>query len=184
MENYNLREDEVILFRGAVAVSSFWKKEAKPTSYDTNLILTNLNIVLISDTLQTYSVEDIKIFNKAVQVIKKKKTVEIYHKTAELLLEFQHDKDAKEFSDKAIKLCGGESKFSRTMHKAMETFDLDINKIAKSTASAARDAMVGYVSGGSQGNGLAAKLGAALKSNQQKAKEEKKQLAAAKKDNK
>lgn len=184
MENYNLREDEVILFRGTVAVLSFWKKESNPTSYDTNLILTNLNIVLISDELQTYSVEGIKVFKDAVQIIRKKKAVEIYHRSAELLLEFENEKDAKDFCDKATKLLGGSSKFSRTVHKAMETLDLDINKIAKSTASAAREAMVGYVSGGSKGNGLAAKLGAAIKNNQQKAKEEKKQLAAAKKDNK
>ena len=52
-----------------------------------------------------------------MQVIRRKSIVDVYMKTGELFLDFEKEKEAKLFCDKALKLISGESKFVRSVKK-------------------------------------------------------------------
>ena len=158
MKNYELCENEVILFKGLVEVLSNWKEEKDIYKYNTELILTNINIVLITEIKKLFSsvidkkiykIDDVKIYDEAVQIIKRKERVDIYLLGGEVFLEFEKEKSAKEFCDKSIKLRDGNSKFVRSVKRTQkviketnEALDIDIVKIAKETASLACDIAV------------------------------------------
>ena len=125
MENYTLKENETVLYRGSAIVLPDGKspgRNVKP--YD--VLLTNFNIVIfvpvkkMFKTLietEIYSVEDIKIYDESLQIIRRKSIVDVYLKTGELFLDFQKEKEAKSFCDKALRLASGESKFVRAVKK-------------------------------------------------------------------
>ena len=116
MENYTLKENETVLYRGEAIVLPDGKstgRNAKP--YD--VWLTNLNIVIFiqqKKLLKTviepavYSVSDVKIYDETLQIIRRKSVVDVYLKSGELFLDFEKDKEAKCFCDKALWLASGE----------------------------------------------------------------------------
>lgn len=125
MENYTLKENETVLYRGEAVVLPDGKsagRNAKP--YD--VWLTNLNIVIFvqqKKLLKTiiepeiHSVSDVKIYDESLQIIRRKSVVDVYLKTGELFLDFLKDKEAKHFCDKALRLASGESKLVRAVKK-------------------------------------------------------------------
>ena len=147
MKNYELKKDEVILFRGMVSSMSNWREEKKVSGYNTELILTNFNIVLLTEVKKVFSrildkkvykVEDVKVYDETVQIIRRKNSVDVYLLDKELFLMFEREKNAKEFCDKAIKLKSGYSKFVRAVKKTQkavketnEALDIDVVEIAK-----------------------------------------------------
>lgn len=158
MKNYELSANEVILFKGVAAVVSDWKNEQNVTEYKTELILTNLNIVLITEIKKLfsrildkkiYSVKDVKVYDESVQVVRRKNLVDVYLLDGELFLKFEKEKSAKEFCDKAIKLKDGNSKFVRAVKKTQkairetnEALDIDIAEMAKGAISTVGDAVI------------------------------------------
>jgi hypothetical protein len=141
MNNYTLKENETVLYRGEAIVLPDGKsvgRNAKP--YD--VWLTNLNIVIFvtrKKMLKTmiepeiYSVADVKVYDESMQIIRRKSVVDVYLKTGEIFLDFKKDKEAKSFCDKALRLTSGESKFVRAVKKGRkeiretnEALDVDV----------------------------------------------------------
>lgn len=186
MKNYLLSENEVILFRGMVALLSDWKEEKKIQQYNTELILTNFNVVLNKESKKLfhnvvdkkiYSVSDIKIYDETVQIIRRKNVVDIYFMTGEIFVKFEKEKHAKEFCDKAIKLRDGNSKFVRSVKKTRkviketnEALDINIVEIAKTTAAVACDVATGLgsVSGAGKTTKMIAKVANVLRGKSKK----------------
>ena len=181
MKNYVLNEDEVILLRGMVAQFYDWKEEKDANTYNTELLLTNLNIVLDKDdditSRQVFNVTDIKIYDEKPQIIRRKSVIEIYHKSAEIYFKFEQEKSAKEFCDKALKLFSGNTKFVRSVKSAekiikdnTEPLGIDAKKLAKNSASMAYHAFSTYTDGGKKGVGIAVKaIAGAIKQKQNEA---------------
>ncbi len=159
MENYNLKENETVLYRGCVTVIPDGKEKNVPKS---DFWLTNLNIVIITETkkllrsvthVETYSVKDVKIYDEKVQVIRRKNIVDIYMKTGELFLNFDKEKEAKLFCDTALRLISGESKFVRSVkrvkkeiHETDEALNINIAGMAAKSTEFVATATIGIAS--------------------------------------
>ena len=140
MEHYELKADEVILYRGSVTVSD--KKTSAKAQVPAELLLTNHNVVLIvtekhflaktTFSTQTYPVETIKFYDGSAQIIHKKTAVDIYFVGVELFLLFPNKKESRAFADKALRLVSGENKVVRGVKKVQKAINetneaLDIN---------------------------------------------------------
>ena len=161
MENYDLKENETVLYRHEVLVLPITKKRDKTIS-ESELWLTNLNIVICTPKkkllrtvfeTEVYSVADVKRYDERVQVINRGKIVDIYLKNKELFLEFKKSSEAKLFSDIALRLISGESKFVRGVKKVRkeiretdDALEIDTIGIAKATAVIAADMAIGVAS--------------------------------------
>ena len=188
MKNYELKKDEVILFRGMVSSMSNWREEKKKSGFNTELILTNFNIVLLTEVKKMFSlildkriykVEDIKTYDEAVQIIRRKNSVDLYLLDGELFLNFEKEKSAKEFCDKATKLRSGYSKFVRAVKKTQkvvketnEALDIDVVEIAKEAVEFTCEAVAETAKNRNPFVGVASVISGKLKK-----KEEKKRLA-------
>ena len=140
MENYILKSDETVLYRGSVVVMPDGKSEAKNVK-KADLLLTNFSIVIITQTkkllktvteVEVYRTADVKTYDESVQVIRRKAVVDVYLKTGELFFDFKKEKEAKLFCDKALRLISGESKLVRSVKKVKKEIKetdeaLDIN---------------------------------------------------------
>lgn len=157
MENYKLQSNETVLFKGEVDLIRGTKK------IKAELILTNLNLVFIIKSKkffhtelekEVYDVKEIKIYDEKYQVIRKKKKVDIYMLSGEKFLEFQKEKQAKEFSNAVLRLVSGESKLVRGVKKVRkavsetnDSLDIDVVEIAKKTANLAGEVAVAAATG-------------------------------------
>lgn len=126
MENYKLKDDEVVLYKGGVKLKN--KKESL------ELILTNKNLVLLNKdnellsenetTVLEYPVNLIKMYEDMPQIRTKGKTAEIYLKGAEIEVEFTSIMELHKFTSIAKKLLTGESSTQRGAKKVKETIAL------------------------------------------------------------
>lgn len=135
MENYKLAEDEVVLYKGVVT--------QKKSQVESELILTNLNIVFITkyETLEEkqvcvnvekYPVADIKIYKEEPQIKTKGLAVEIYLLTTEIEFIFKSLLELRKFIKQAVNLLTGKTKAERMSEKIKnsiglinETLDVD-----------------------------------------------------------
>ena len=161
MDNYTLKADETILYRGSVVVLRDGKSNEKK-DHESDILLTNLNIVIVTTTKKilrtvaetfTYRVKDVKIYDESVQVKRKKSIVDIYLKDCELFLDFKKESEAKDFCGKALRLISGESKFVRSVKKAKKTvnetneaLDIDIGDMTKKTVLFTAEVTTGIAS--------------------------------------
>ncbi len=150
MQNYVLKSDETVLYRGSVELLKDGKKDPKVKKTTWELLLTNYNIVVTSTTKKMWSeiveniehsVSDIKVYKGSKQIIRKGINVEIYLTSGELFLEFPNSKEAKDFTLKALRLASGNSQFVRGVKKVQseiketnEALDIDVVDIAKKAA--------------------------------------------------
>ncbi len=158
MEHYELKADEVLLYHGPVTVSD--KKKGGKAQIPAEVYLTNVNVVLTvtekhflaksTFTTQTYPVSTIKTYEETAQVIHKKAEVELYFVGAELFLTFPSKKEARIFTDKALRLITGNNKLVRGVKKAKkaiteteEGLDIDLTAAAVSTAKFAGQVALG-----------------------------------------
>lgn len=152
MENYILREDETVLFKSRVQMQITSKKKI-----EVELLLTNLNFVFIRDKKffsksienEVFDVKNVKIYDATYQIVRKNKKVEIYMIGVEKFLEFPTLKSAKEFTDIALKLVSGYSKFVRGIKKAQKSvketedaLDIDIKETTKKAVAFAGEVAV------------------------------------------
>jgi len=107
---------------------------------------------------EVYDVKEIKIYDEKYQVIRKKKKVDIYMLSGEKFLEFQKEKQAKEFSNAVLRLVSGESKLVRGVKKVRkavsetnDSLDIDVVEIAKKTANLAGEVAVAAATGAGAG---------------------------------
>lgn len=153
MENYTLKQDETVLFRSEITLLQNGKRESNSKPPRADLLLTNLYIVLIKRTkrifseivtTEIYDVNDVKIYDESVQILRNKAFVDIYTKKGEIFIEFDKEKLAKTFCDKAIRLISGYSKLVRAVKKTQkainetnEALDINIMNGAKAVGAAA-----------------------------------------------
>ena len=157
MENYQLKADEVILYKGKVNVLPDGKPEKQSAfkTTETEIVLTNYNIVLsvvvnklFRKSMDTfvYEVSTIKTYQEVPQVLQKGAYVDIYLTAKELFLQFPNKKQATSFINAALRLLTGFSKLVRGVKKTQkavkETEDalgVDITGTAKTVVSVAAD---------------------------------------------
>ena len=161
MEHYTLQEDEVILYHGIVSLLPDGKKQKTSQNKKTEVesILTNLNFVFITKVKQllkkemvnveTYSISEVKFYRDNPHIIKKGKVVELYLKSCEKFIEFPNTKETKTFSDTALRLVSGKSKFVRSVKNAQkeiqetnEALNIDIVDIASKAGTIAANVAI------------------------------------------
>lgn len=145
MKQYKLQENEVILFRDQISILIDGKT---PCKTETEILLTNLNLVFINkkkqvfkkDVFETevYALETVKVYNEAPYIIRTNLIVEVYLLACEKFIKFTDKKKAKTFHDAAMKAVSGNSKFVRAIKKVKkeindteEALDVDITGTAK-----------------------------------------------------
>ena len=157
MENYALQKDEVALYHGTVTILANGKqKTEKIKKAETEVYLTNLNVVFITKVKQVlskakslvevYGINTIKFYKDTPHIIKRGEIIELYFLDCEKFIAFTNNKEAKLFMDTALKLISGDSKFVRTVKKIKneieetnEKLDINIQQIAKKTVDVAID---------------------------------------------
>jgi hypothetical protein len=119
MINYALQQNETILYQGNVSLE-------KRTG-TVEIILTNLNLVLIITTrkflsksqidVETYPIEDIKIYNNVPQIKQKNACVEIFLTCGEIVANFDSMFEASKFVNSALRLITGKTMAERGADK-------------------------------------------------------------------
>ena len=152
MENYNLREDEVVLYKSDI---NLLDKKGKTTL----LILTNINIVFITKTkklleeeivnTEIFPVGDIKIYEGIPQVKSNANKVELYFKTTEKEFAFNSKSEVHKFQNTIIKLLTGKTTAERNAEKVKNAIGL-VNDtlgvdIVKCTGEVAKNGIVGSI---------------------------------------
>ena len=119
MENYKLKADEVVFYKGEVTL--------KGKSGNTELMLTNLNVVLINKykkmfspeevTVLKYPTNSIKMWEGVPQIKHKGTKVEIYFTKGELEVDFPSWIEVNKFVNEANKFLTGESIAHKNVQK-------------------------------------------------------------------
>lgn len=151
MEHYNLKEDEVVLYKGEISMKNG----------NTQLILTNLNVVFITIHKRLFGeaivesnvfpVEDIKIFDGIPQVKSKNLNVEMYFKTAEIEFSFESKSELHKFVSATNELLTGKTGAERNAEKVKDAIDL-VNDtlgidIVKSAGELVKSGVPGKIAG-------------------------------------
>ena len=135
MKDYQLKEDEVVLFKGDIELQGVKGK--------TELIFTNHNFVFINKQkkllgeedveVEIYPVTDVKIYEKKPQIKVKELNVEIYFLRDEKTCIFSSEEDVNEFMNEAQKLLThktiaekGAQKVKDGINLVNETLNVDI----------------------------------------------------------
>ena len=127
MKNYELSVDEVVLYKGNVIPLD--------TKGETQLILTNLNIVFITERkkflakdeidVEVYPVDDIKIYKNIPQVkVENDNIVEIYLTRTEKELQFLNNDETKKFFREVKNLLIPKTKFEKCVEKVKDTIQI------------------------------------------------------------
>lgn len=124
MENYQLKADEVVLYKGNVTLNGFEEV--------TQLILTNYNVVFITKSnidnqeiinVETFLVADIKIYKEVPQVKRNGLNVEIYFTTGEKEFNFASKSELNKFIKEITELITGKTKTERKVSQVKDTID-------------------------------------------------------------
>lgn len=161
MENYQLQENEVILYHGIAALSPDGKllDDVNAKNVAAEVVLTNENFVFVRKVkrflkkeevyVEVYSITDVKWYKDTPHILKKGKLTELYFKTAERFVQFSSIKEARTFADTALRLVSGKSKLVRAVKKARkeieetdEQLDIDIIGTTKKVAGVVTDVAV------------------------------------------
>ncbi|MGN0744988.1 MAG: hypothetical protein ACI4MZ_06975 [Christensenellales bacterium] len=145
MDYYNLAEDEVVLYKGNAQL------KGKKISI-VKLILTNLFVVSIHEhdeenPVEKYPTESIKIYNGKPQVIQNNETVKIYYTSGEQEFVFANKKEAQTFTNTAIELLTGKTKFERNAVSAKGKINVIDETFGINTVEEIKGAIKGIASG-------------------------------------
>ncbi len=153
MDNYNLKAEEVVLYKG----NGLFKNKKGITE----LILTNINIVFINKykkpfskeeiTVYEYSVRSIKIYEGVPQIRTKGNIVEIYLLENEVEFEFYAKTELHKFVNASNKLLTGETSVQKGAKKIKNAIGLvndtlGINTV-EATGNLIKNGIVGNVTG-------------------------------------
>ncbi|MBR4407733.1 MAG: hypothetical protein IKT27_05415 [Clostridia bacterium] len=113
MENYKLKENEVVLYKGDIKLAK--------NNEEARLILTNLNLVFVPNSnegaTEVYPVEEIKVYENQPQVKTRGNIVEIYLTSTEKEFSFVHKLDSLKFMNAIKKLLTGKTASQRYADK-------------------------------------------------------------------
>ena len=150
MENYKLRADEVVLYKGDVAL--------KNKNGTTELILTNINLVFINRYKKLFSKEEIIILEYPVHSIKmyegepqikaKSNIVEIYLLETEIEVEFNSKMELYKFINATNKLLTGKSSVQKGAKKVKDAIDLVDDTLGINTVQATGNVLKNGIAGG------------------------------------
>ena len=152
MENYILKENEVVFYKGQVS-----RKNQKGS---TEIILTNIKLVFINKhkklfakenvIIEEYNINKIKYFNNTPQVFKKGNLIEIYLLGEEIFFTFNSRNESKKFFNSLLNYLTNKTTFQRTVEKINstiatvdETLEIDSKQIA---GNVIKNGMVGNIS--------------------------------------
>lgn len=154
MEDYSLQSNEAVLYKGEATFGSNRTRS--------ELLLTNINIVVITKTkklfskeqvdLELFPVEEIKVYNDIPQIKQTDCKVEVYLTNTEITLSFDSKFAAHKFANAANKLITGKSMSERGAEKVKGAVNLVDNTLGISTVgtikSVVENGVVGTVFGG------------------------------------
>lgn len=153
MENYKLRADEVVLYKGKVSL--------KGKKGSTELILTNINLVLINKytplfrkeevTVLEHPVNTIKMYEGVPQVKTKDTTAEIYLLEKEIEVDFNSRMELHQFTNVVVKLLTGDDAVHRGAKKVKDSIALVDDTLGIDTVQTVGDVLkegiVGSIAG-------------------------------------
>ena len=126
MEHFELQSNECVLYKGNVTLSN--KKG------NTQLLLTNLNIVFITKTeltpeleeinVETFTIEQLKVYEGKPQIHIKGHTAEFYFTTGEREVTFPSKNELHKFNTSALKLITGKTTAQRNAEKVKNAINL------------------------------------------------------------
>lgn len=153
MENYKLKPEEVVFYKGDVTLKG---KKGR-----TELIFTNLNLVLINKykklfskeeiTISEYPVHEIKMYEGVPQIKAKGSLVEIYMKETEIEIEFESRMETHKFINATNKFLTGETTVQKGAKKVKDAIGivddtLGINTV-QATGNVIKNGIVGNITG-------------------------------------
>lgn len=149
MKHYVLQKDEVALFHGQALIQN--EKGKKTKALDCEIILTNFNFVFTTTIKSLFKKEfeteifehsAVKVYKNSPYILCDNGIVEIYFEGCEKIITFKNKKEAKDFTNQALKATSGNSKFVRIIKKVQqqisetnEALDIDIMSAVKTTAN-------------------------------------------------
>ena len=159
MKNYQLNQNEIVLFRNNVTLQN---ENNSNNRVQAELLLTNENFVLITKLKKLFQkeivntvvvpFENMKIYNELPYMVRKGTLVEMYTLDAEYFLDFEKQKQAKEFFEKGMRVASGCSKFvrkvknvSKEIKDTNDALGVDIVNTTKKVLNFAADVVLDYV---------------------------------------
>ena len=154
MDNYQLKEDEVVLYKGPITINKF--------KGSVELLLTNYNFVFISKkkgfmkdleiNVETYPTNEVKIYENKPQIITKGTDIIIYFFKAEKEFHIASKSELHKFMDASLKLITGKNKMERGLTKIKTTIEqvdnsLGINSV-ETTKNLAKNGVINTALGG------------------------------------
>lgn len=149
MENYELEQDEVVLYKGKVSLPQL--------KGETELILTNYNFVLITKQkklfskeklfVETYPVVEIKFYKGVPQVLKKGHLVELYFLNDETEFTFESGSECRKFVNVSMNLLTNKNLFERSVDKIKSSISIVDNSLGINSKSIAETAIKNGVIG-------------------------------------
>lgn len=153
MDNYKLKAEEVVFYKGAVTL--------KGKKGNTELLFTNLNVVFINRykrlfskeeiTVIEYPTHEIKMYEGVPQIKTKGSSVEIYFKETEVEFEFDSKMELRKFINETNKYLTGESTAQKGAKKVKDAIGLvddtlGINTV-QATGNVVKNGIVGNITG-------------------------------------
>lgn len=146
MNNYKLKENEVVLYKGDITFLESLEKA--------KLILTNINIVFVSkedNEVELYPIEEIKIYEGVPQIKTKGNKVELYLISTEKEIKFTSLIELNKFIKATIQLLTGKNTAERCAEKVKQSIKL-VNDtlgidIVGATGNIIKNGVVGSVLG-------------------------------------
>ncbi len=161
MERYHLQPNEVVLFKGHVTKNNEYKEATVVNPFSsspiTELLLTNLNIVLTSIDKKMFAKEDInieifplseiKIYNGIPQIKQSNTFVELYLMSKELYFNFESIFDATKCVQAVRKVLTGKSLPARSAEKVKKGIELVDDTLGINTVDTVKNVLENGVSG-------------------------------------
>lgn len=143
MTNYTLQQNETVLYQGNVSLEK--------RNGTVEIILTNLNLVFVITTrkflaksqvdVETYPVEEIKIYNNTPQIKQKNSRVEIFLTCGEIVATFDSMFEAGKFINSALRLLTGKSMAERSADKVKGAVGLVDNTLGINTVGTVKNVL-------------------------------------------
>lgn len=159
MEHYDLDETEVVLYKGNVTLPNL--------KGDTQLILTNINLVLITRvkkllakeqvSVESYPMNEIKYYRDIPQVLRKGNLLELYFLHEEVEFSFNSSSDARKFVNATLTLLTNKTNFERKAEKVKSTISTLDNSLGINSKNITTNLLANNVVGktmGSIGKGI------------------------------
>ena len=149
MTHYTLQPNESVLYQGNVSLEK--------RNGTVELILTNLNLVFVITIkkflaksqieVETYPVEEIKIYNNAPQIKQKNSRVEIFLSCGEIVANFDSMFEAGKFVNSALRLLTGKSLAERSADKVKGAVGLVDDTLGINTVGTVKNVLENGITG-------------------------------------